>query len=335
MIDAIRIIHQSIDDGVVLAEWPDFLPQKYRGKVKAKYGLKDRFFTYKESVSKLSSAERLDVLLMLNEQNSIDTLLPAVTNCGKITDLPVSIQEPIKKLFEFAFGLLTDFGIRDRQYRLIHKKIDSKVCPFCGFEYFSAPTSKREALDHYLAESKYPFAAANLRNLVPMGGKCNSQYKRSEDVMWRADGTRRMVFDPYLAGQQILSLDNSKINNTLVGPLVAEWVIDFSDLSEEVSTWDEVFSLRKRYRDDVLNEETIKQWMGEFRSWCLRSKQVLTDHHSVASAIEAYGGFLGDCGFNDRAFIKAAVFRFFLNRFRTGCQRVRGVMCGLAGVPAN
>jgi hypothetical protein len=333
LVETITIINKNINDGKAMEEWPDFISDAYKDKMKSRYGIRDRLATYKEEAAKLSEAERAKISLMLKEQNLIATLLSAKTSCGKLADLPASIQDSIKKLFEFAFGLLTDLGVRDRQYKRIHSEIDSKVCPFCGFEYFSAPKSKREALDHYLVESKYPFAAANLRNLVPMGGKCNSQYKHAEDVLWRVDGNRRIVFDPYLTGTQTLSLDNSKINNTLIGPLVSEWVVEFSYAGEEVTTWDEVFSLRKRYKEDVLNEETIKQWMNEFKSWCLRSKQNLTDRLSVGVAIEAYSGFLTDCGFNDRAFIKAAVFKFFLNRFNVGCQRVTGVMCGLAGVP--
>jgi len=333
LVETITKIHKDIDDGKMLQEWPDFISQKYREKIKSRSGIRDRLALYNHQAAKLSKAERAKILNMLNEQNSIATLLNAKTQCGRLQDLPPNIQDSIKKLFEFAFGLLTDLGVRDRQYKRIHSEIDSKVCPFCGFEYFSAPKSKREALDHYLVESKYPFAAANLRNLVPMGGKCNSQYKHAEDVLWRVDGTRRIVFDPYMTGKQTLSLENSKINNTLIGPLVLEWVVEFSYSGEEVTTWDEIFSLRQRYKDDVLNEENIKLWMGEFKSWCFRSKQNLTDRFSVGLAIEAYSGFLVDCGFNDRAFIKAAVFKFFLNRFKLGCHRVTGVMCGLAGVP--
>ncbi|MCK7494405.1 MAG: hypothetical protein MZW92_26920 [Comamonadaceae bacterium] len=62
-------------------------------------------------------------------------------------------------------GLLTKIGIRDRRYQAIYKSAMYHMCPFCGCEYFDAPGAPREDLDHYLAKSRYPFAAVNLEIL--------------------------------------------------------------------------------------------------------------------------------------------------------------------------
>ena len=83
------------------------------------------------------------------------------------------------------------------------------MCPFCGCEYFDAPGAPREDLDHYLPKSLYPFAAANLRNLVPMGMKCNERYKLAQDILRDAAGVRRRSFDPYAERQIKVILDNS------------------------------------------------------------------------------------------------------------------------------
>ena len=83
------------------------------------------------------------------------------------------------------------------------------MCPFCALEYFDAPGAPREDLDHYLAVSRYPFAAANLRNLTPMGMKCNERHKGDGDILRDEAGNRRQSFDPYVERELQVSVLNS------------------------------------------------------------------------------------------------------------------------------
>ena len=117
------------------------------------------------------------VLACLVQQNRIADLAICATDCEILSDLPKAIQAPVAEPCNFAFELLTGLGVRDRHYRAIYTTVPYHVCPFCGCEYFDAPGAPREDLDHYLPRNLYPFAAANLRNLVPMGMKCNERYK--------------------------------------------------------------------------------------------------------------------------------------------------------------
>jgi len=106
-------------------------------------------------------------------------------DCVELADLPETIREPAKELFVFAFGLLTDFGVRAAQYRVIYDSTPDKVCPFCGIEGFAAPAAPSEDFDHYLPKSRFPFAAVNLWNLVPAGSDCNRKYKRDLNPLYK------------------------------------------------------------------------------------------------------------------------------------------------------
>jgi hypothetical protein len=211
--DIFNSIHDSLKTEYTLPTWPEIIPEKHRQKLQKRRGLKQKLNTYQTNLSLLTITEQDLILEALNEQNNISQLLSCQqVDCKTIDDLPSAIREPIKNLFEFAFDLLGELEIRDLHYRKIYKKIPFRVCPFCGYEKFSSPEigSKREELDHYLLKKSYPFAGANLYNLIPMCHKCNSQYKHEENILYKKDGTRRKVFDPYNHTQIIqLSLDTS------------------------------------------------------------------------------------------------------------------------------
>src|SRR5262249_39806605 len=153
-------------------------------------------------------------------------------------------------LFSFAFTLLSDFGVRDTMYEHIYDAIPEKVCPFCGCETFDSPRGPREALDHYLAKSIYPCAAANLQNLVPMGTKCNSRYKLSKDIIRTAAGRRRAFF-PYGTDVATISLLDSIPFAGASGD-APEWRVTFSPAVQEVETWNQVFGIETRFSRDEL-----------------------------------------------------------------------------------
>ncbi|MEQ1712453.1 MAG: replication protein RepA [Hyphomicrobium sp.] len=137
-------------------------------------------------------------------QNNFPHMFDGATDCPAKAELPAGVIDAVDDLMRFSFGLLSDLRIRDEQYAAIHAGMTSRVCPFCGCEYFEAPGAPRHHLDHYLAISRYPFAGTNLRNLVPMGDRCNSAYKRNQDILFDAQGQRRRCFDPY--GQLVCSV---------------------------------------------------------------------------------------------------------------------------------
>jgi hypothetical protein len=320
----LQLIHTYIQTGKPLPNWPEIVPEQYRKKLKRRTGLRDRLNAYYEVIVKLSSEQQCQVLQTFKDQNEIPRLLSCQGECETINALPTLIHKPVKDLFEFAFSILTDLEIRDRQYKIIYDKISCQTCPFCGCEDFDAPGAAREALDHYLSKDKYPFAAANLRNLVPIGNKCNSRYKLAQDILIRNDGTRRKSFDPYNHQAVTISLDNSQPfagTTGKTGERLPRWEIDFSLNAEEVITWDDVFHIRERYQRDVLDQK-FQSYLREFGNYCRSCKLVLNSTEELLDALEKYTDFQESNEFKDRAFLKAAVFRMLDVHCRNGEQRL-------------
>ncbi|MEO0369708.1 MAG: precorrin-8X methylmutase, partial [Pseudomonadota bacterium] len=214
--------------------------------------------------------------------------------------------------------------IRDKHYKVIYDNTLCHTCPFCGCERFDAPGAPREALDHYLSKESYAFAAANLRNLVPMGNKCNSRYKLAQDILRTADGARRRSFDPYRHSGIQISLDESQPFDGASGQLgipLPRWQIDFIPDSDEVTTWDDVFHIRERYERDVLNEG-FSSYLREFGNYCKSSGHSPNSEDELLDLIERYISFQQNNGFENLAFFKTAVFQMLRIHCQQGNQRL-------------
>ncbi len=318
--EAVRNVHATADAGKLYPAWPKILPNAYRARLKSRTGLRRRVKAYDRAIRTLSSADRDVVLLAVEAENRISDLLAGVCDCATTDRLPEVVREPVDALFGFAFELLTDLDVRDQQYAAIYAAAPEHMCPFCGTEYFDAPGAAREALDHYLTRSRYPFAAANLRNLVPMGHKCNSSYKLASDLLRRADGSRRVAFDPYSHTRVDVSLDDS---DPFDGATVntPKWVIRFEPETAAVETWDEVFSVRERYRRDHL-DPSFTNWLDVFRKSVRRAGLQTDSDAKLVAALQWYEEIWAESGMQDRAFLKAAVFRMLRGRCEAGHRRL-------------
>lgn len=328
--EAISSIHGAADASSCYPDWPTILPVAQRGRLRARTGLRDRLATYDGAVRRLSIANRARVLQALTDQNRISDLLAGTSSCATINGLPKSIRRAVESLFDFAYTKLTDLGLRDQHYKVIYDSSPEHVCPFCGTEFFDAPGGRREDLDHYLAKSLYPFAAANLRNLVPMGHKCNSSYKLADDVLRRADGTRRVVLDPYDNAEIVVILDDSDpfsgaTENT------PKWVIRFEPDTPAVSAWDEIFKVRERYCRDHL-DPSFAGWIGIFGIWARSTGLNAATDEEIVDALARYEAYWRASGVQDRAFLKAAVFRMLHRHCGMGHRRLLDLIKVLAGL---
>lgn len=333
VVAGVRQIHELVANDQQLPVWPELLPAVCRERLAARHGLRDRLVDYARALRALTPNERQIVLEALESQNRIADLINRHCDCMALSELPEQIREPIKALFTFTFELLTDFEIRQRQYEVVCEGIPARVCPFCGCESLEAPGAPQEDLDHYLPRLKYPFSAANLRNLAPMGGRCNKAYKRTQDPLRRDSGERRLSRDPYDATGVSVSLDNSVVDELTAGPAISEWVIEFFPTDEAIETWEKIFHIRERWIRDVLDPATFKQWLRDFRSFCIVSAHQIAGDADLVAAVGRYEQHLASCGVADRAFLKAAVFRFLSRRCALGCQRLLPILRDLTGVP--
>lgn len=319
--DVMQRIHAILCEGQPFPEWPDIIPEAYRPALRSRRGLKERIQDYYKAISTLSQHEWDRIYEAFQNQNRISQLLTCDCDCEDLDSLPEATREQIGNLFGFGFQLLAELGTRDKAYSDIYSAISDHLCPFCGLEYFDAPGGPREAFDHYLPEAQYPFAAANLRNLVPMGHKCNSKYKLAKDILRQEDGTRRRSFDPYGAAAALhICMSRSRPFEGKDGRIPA-WQIDFDPASEETTTWDNVFRIRERYERDILDKE-FNTWLRNFSSWCKSVQIQTTGATAVLEALERYADYQLSCGLADRSFLKAAMFRMLWQHCRNGNERL-------------
>lgn len=61
--------------------------------------------------------------------------------------------------------------------------IDLNYCPYCADESIEPLTRYRPAIDHYFPKSKFPFLALSLHNFVPSGDRCNSRFKKNNEMV--------------------------------------------------------------------------------------------------------------------------------------------------------
>ena len=289
-------------------------------------GIRDRFFSYKDELANLTSRERQIILDVMDCQNSIEALLNGVGPVQVINLTYPDLHEKAKDLFIFCFKKLTDLKIRESQYQIIFDYLDDKICSFCGIERVMNPEETAQDQDHYLAKSIYPFAAANMRNLVPMCRCCNRDYKQGIDVIKGEDGTRRKAFDPYNCNPVQISLEHTTIVPDSF-PIKFEWEIEFLPALEESETWDKVFSIRKRYKRDVLNQY-FDRWLRGVTSKCLKDRQrrVLSPNLTDVQVRQYLAVYQEDKADNPSigvgGFLEPLVFQFLLSKFDQGDNRI-------------
>lgn len=311
----VRAVLQALNKGAPVPAWSEDLREELRDRD----ALTTRYAEFCAAAEPLSKAQRNKILRALEAQNNIPAVFDGTTACPRLDALPAGIQSPTKNLYEAAFDALKALRIRDRQYTAIFDVLPGKCCPFCGIEPFEAPGLAREDLDHYLPRHLYPFAGANLRNLPPMGGKCNKSYKLRQDPICDSQGQRRRCFDPYGQDQVRVSLLESRPFEgdkfELMMPLPA-WQIDFVGEEQAVATWDQVFQIRRRYEAKI--NAHFRDWIEGFAFWCAGDVGLIETRQQVISALERYLRVVIQTGDAEGAHLKRAMFEMMRQHCRDG-----------------
>jgi hypothetical protein len=307
--EMIKSIHEKITANLSVPDWPEIIPEPHREKLKSRTGLRDRLKKYQDKLQTLSQNDRDRVLNAFEQQNKIEDLLSCRCDCCEINALPQAINKEIKELFEFAFDLLKDLGTRDKHYEVIYQSLSERACPFCRIDSLSSPKSPREDYDHYIVKSIYPFAAANLLNLAPACKKCNQTYKTTKNILKKDDGSRRSSFFPYFAPytQPELSLKRSQPFG-VIDARKPDWEIEFNPSTQETETWNEVFDIKRRYIDDVLDPE-YEKWLECFFKWSKAKHKIQAG--TVDEIKSAIFDFIDDVkliGISGKDFLKPLVF---------------------------
>ena len=130
--------------------------------------------------------------------------------------------------------------------------------------------SKREAYDHYLPKSKYPFNSINFNNLAPACHECNSTYKQTKDPNFNPKdpllaktGGRRKSFYPYETIPYTIELDVTinTLDWTNITPTNISLTIGLELLDDEVHTWMDVYGIEERYKAKCCGENDGKYWI--------------------------------------------------------------------------
>lgn len=316
----LRSIHTAVQAGNAVPVWPNIIPDAYRARLQRRRKLRERLNAYSDAFINLPAAERQAVQKAFFGQNQIQALLAGNRNCATRDQLPVSLGNAISELSKEAFRLLCECGIRDQQYRTIYSNLSHKVCPFCGLEFFDAPDAPREDFDHYLPHSRYPYAGANAKNLVPMGGRCNSAYKGTIDVLWNG-AKRRQAFFPYGHVGVRVSLANSQPFGGGANGDSPRWEVTFLPPSPEAQTWDSVFKVGERYVRDVLIPE-YESWLKGFAEFCKAAGIGAANVQELIDGLDRFRSFNANEGFSNRGFLKAAMFEVLVHHCRLGNQRL-------------
>lgn len=238
--------------------------------------LKDEFEKLYIKLLELDEVERKRICSQLCDNNMVELFCE---DAAIIPDIHLDFEEGIGKDIKDIILLcyerldLSHFKRPGCSLKPTHRfyrdyiKVNKTVCPFCAINSYKNPLNpRREDFDHYLCKSKYPLAAANMDNLIPMCTECNQDYKKNIDVL-NENNNRVVAFYPFsqLAGVTI------KIFSLLdrEPPYYRRWSVKLapknnSDI-QKVANWNRVFSIEQRMVNEIIEyyEEWIQQALDE------------------------------------------------------------------------
>lgn len=192
-------------------------------------------------------------------------------------------------------------------YKDFVRKNDDDICPFCGLHSFDNeydPT--REAFDHYLPKSKYPFNSVNLKNLVPACNKCNSGNKLDQDPLHNKHGERRKSFDPFSNNtvQIDITVHIQKSSWTELDDSLITIETKSSSHQEEVDTWSELFRIHKRYVARCCSKSGGQHWLNRIVNERLNYNMTIEEMLEAELACAKKSPWI-DVNFLKRAFLEA------------------------------
>ena len=337
----IAILNRALD-GVIdpMEHWTASFPDEHRDAVGRKTSLKAGLQRVVETIATMDQAGRDALRTCIIEQNRLPEAFSAAVRPPAVGGDPADLANHLDDLFNCAFKMLTPLGVRDRHYRLVYDGVRGRVCGFCGIERLSAPVegTPREDLDHYLALSLYPLAGANLRNLAPIGGRCNSSYKRDQDILRDANGVPRRCLDPYGTQQVEVSLLGSQpLRGGRKGTaILPKWEITLEGAdADRIATWNEVFEIEHRYRNDVLDADFV-DWIDHFATWGA-AQCTPANADDLVRLIRCYIATVVQEGIADAAFLKRATFKMLAYRIEhcDDADRVAAWLLSLWSVEAG
>lgn len=249
-------------------------------KVNKEYSFIQKVEIIYEIFSGLSPVQKQATRDAFRTNNEIEKLCSKTLKPIYLSNLPPIVETEIKSLFEWCYNDLLDkakvTGDKLDYYKELIEENDFQYCPCCGLIDFESPTPEnevREANDHYLPKSIFPFASVNFQNLVPLCYKCNSDRKSTKDPI----ENDRKAFYPFANGKHNISIklaiDETKDIDKLER---ADLTVALNGEGDKIETWDWLFDISERYNDKV--RPRIKRYLRELKN---RYRQQRKDNPSL------------------------------------------------------
>jgi len=252
--------------------------------------------------SALSQDERDELEVRYRDNNCIGDLCSNAAHCNPthykdLAHFDGAFIDDLKNLFisffENIIGLSvvkSSLGTLVNHYNHFHRhNAEHGVCPYCALiEIQDDHDDTREAYDHYLPKSKYPFNAINFHNLSPMCHRCNSTCKSNKDPLHK-NGVRRKAFYPY-AGIDTdisvsVSLEGFDMDHLSPTDIVIEIASDA--FPEELDTWEDLFSIKARYNEKLRNRNSAKVWYTEIMDFHKKAKMSAHEYYELQAETAA------------------------------------------------
>lgn len=284
---------QYINAGEAPDEFPEGIDEENREIFQRSPGLIARFRAFVVALQEVNSAAREQVLAAITSQNNLPDILDGMTYFYSCRESQPKIQLLAADLFSFAFNKLTDLKlpgmndvVRDWHYKIIFASLPKKCCPVCGIEKLEAPHPDipRHDLDHYLAISRYPFAGVNLKNLTPMGDRCNKSYKRATDIMFDSGGNRRQSYFPYGSATAHITIAGSVLFGAEDGS--HEWAVVLEPATAQSLNWNRVFEIQLRYLGILRTD--VDQWVDQLCQYMKGHQVNLASKSSVLQGMQRF-----------------------------------------------
>jgi hypothetical protein len=245
--------------------------------------------------NQLTAVQRAQVSLWYDHNNDVEALCgndPLKVPCtyADIGAINSDLEQDLKGFCKSLFTDIIHLKAVTRRTAEIENHYDSFVavndegkCPYCGYvDIKGQHHSKREAYDHFLPKSTYPFNSVNFRNLAPMCHECNSSYKLQKDPVRHIDPIRRKTgverrkaFYSYAttAPNIFIELTLSTADIDKLNPSDITVVITAPGRDEELESWKEVFGIEERYRAKCCGKNDGKAWIQQIIEECANHGQ--------------------------------------------------------------
>lgn len=200
------------------------------------------------------------------------------------------------------------------------RMLDVRYCPYCNAETVGTahlPSSEHVPdIDHILPKSSYPLLSLSLYNLVPACNRCNSRFKKDDDLFkgWSGHGDlpalhpyvhhvyKHMRFDYNPTSVSNLYLKPHSSNTTYISPLTVSAVKSSVTREKRAEDYIARYHLKKIY-DDVYSEEINESIRME----------ALCSPHFVETMRHLYGVAENDL---DRMFRRTSLDPHDINHYR-------------------